>query len=1416
MTRKIMAVGFVMILSLCCSAANVLSPSQRTWMTVDLVSGIVSYHDYDFTTATNVFNTEEYKSSKMAFRRIQAGDDYYVQNGAYTAQMTNSFYIGVFEVTAAQMSWMTYRLPTGWETREALRSVGKCNRTGIRGFSTSPAAFGANITEDSTLGRFNAYVQASNDNSRLVFDLPTEAMWEVAARAIDSSDETHSDWNWFFGKTADGIANYAFLKNDTTDDGYGNTSGARVPGARLPNAWGLYDVYGNHYDLCLDGADGNNSPECKQGNWTEATNIINSKQRTRGGSFSASTSNDANSLYRSYHDSGSYDDTGFRLARICTPEEEDYYTATWADEDGTPLGPAETYVAGRTPRYTGALPTKPSANGVDYYFAGWTPEPSRLVSNTVYRAVFHAAAKRTWMDLDLRSGIVTYHDYDFTTATNVFNTELYKTKRMAFRRVECGDSYFVQNGAYTAQMTNSYYIGLFEVTEAQYALMKNPAAAANGLKAQGKINRTAVRGVADAPAAFGADITAESPLGIMNANLDRRSCAKGVFDLPTEAMWEVAARAIDSSDETHSDWNWFFGKTADDIAQYAFLKNDTTDDGYGNTSGARVPGARLPNAWGLYDVYGNHYDLCLDGADGINSPECKQGNWTEATNKINTKQRTRGGSFSASTSNDANSLYRSYHDSGSYDDTGFRLARICTPEEEDYYTATWADVDGTPLGPAETCVAGRTPRYTGALPTKPSANGVDYYFAGWTPEPSRLVSNTVYRAVFHAAAKRTWMDLDLRSGIATYHDYDFTTATNVFNTELYKTKRMAFRRVECGDDYFVQNGAYTAQMTNSYYIGLFEVTEAQYALMKNPSAAANGLKAQGMINRTAVRGVGQSSAAFGADITPESPLGVMNANLDRRSCAKGVFDLPTEAMWEVAARAVDSADSTHSGWNWFFGKTSDGIANYAFLKNDTTDDGYGNTSGARVPGARLPNAWGLYDVYGNLCELCLDSADEDNAPARGQGDWTETPLALSNAKQRIRGGGAQYGTKDDCNSSYRGYHTYSAYADTGIRLAYICTPDEEDVAFVPESVTGKGNLYIPCDWFASFPSFVEKFGDDYPAAAVMPTDKTTADGSPAYVWQDFVNGCDPTNPEDVFRALIEMVDGVPCVSWEPNLNTNETLRIYRILGKADLADPEEDWARVRPGHRFFKVAVEMPRGTAVSDEPGPVDVEGDWEPNLQCHLSFDDSGNDGLNVLKVRGGDDAVVRTTQANVVAGLGAIQVVTDSSILAGLEPGDGAVYIPKGTHLALPIPGKLLNREGHPYTIKMKVRFPGFGSWWYSLLNMPSSNDSDNLVYLHNSSTPYIQLKLTNKGSGKGFDGSGGFTANQWEELTFQFGESVTKVFLNGTEIFSKDVALSTTYADCFDAGGYFLLSADDDGDDTAMYWADVKVYDGIVDP
>ena len=114
------------------------------------------------------------------------------------------------------------------------------------------------------------------------------------------------------------------------------------------------------------------------------------------------------------------------------------------------------------------------------------------------------------------------------------------------------------------------------------------------------------------------------------------------------------------------------------------------------------------------------------------------------------------------------------------------------------------------------------------------------------------------------------------------------------------------------------------------------------------------------------------------------------------------------------------------------------------------------------------------------------------------------------------------------------------------------------------------------------------------------------------------------------------------------------------------------------------------------------------------------------------------------------------------------------------------------------------------------MPASNDTDALVYLNAVNPDYIQMKLTNKGSGKAISGSGGFKRGRWETLVIQFGETFTRAFLNGAQVFDAAVNLADSYADCYDAGGNFVIAGDNDGDDNACYWADVKVYEGVVDP
>ena len=919
------------------------------------------------------------------------------------------------------------------------------------------------------------------------------------------------------------------------------------------------------------------------------------------------------------------------------------FTVTWENADGTTLAVQEGVRAGRVPQYQGALPVK-STEGAKYFcFDGWSPKPTALTSNVTYRATFHEPTVRTWMTVDLATGEIGYADYDVPTATALFNTLEFKTTKMAFRRVASGLDYYVQNGAYTAQMTNSYYIGVFEVTVAQFAMMQNGTKPASyvlaDLKAQGSRNRSNTRG-GTTPAAFGAGITAGSPLGLFNARVRTANGDERLtFDLPTEAMWEVAARAAASGDLVRRTWNWYFGEDESLLADHAFLANDTSPDDWGSTSGIRVPGSRLPNGWGLYDIYGNVRELCLDGATGEATPDYVQGNWTEAPGYVNGSQRTRGGGYDDESSR-GRSSWRTYHDSGAYGHTGIRLARICAEDEEfrPIHTVVWKNFDGTVLA-TDRVPDGLRASYNGPTPTKPSDDAGFYFFAGWSPEINVAVKDdVVYTAVFELAVQ------------------------------------------------------------------MFTCDDAQWPLENDGS---------------------WRSAAIGNRETTAVRMEVV-----------GPGTLTFE--WKV---------SSEGSYDWL-----------NFYRGDTRID--------RISGSR---------------------------------DWAKVTCRVDDAGAVI----FRWTYSKDSSSS--------GGQDCGWLKNIAWMPDG---VFVPTSATGSQGLTIPLDWFDRYPSFAEKFGTDRQAAALMPTGKTAADGSPMYVWQDFVNGCDPTNPEEVFRATIEMVDGVPYVSWEPNLNTNETLRIYRILGKADLADPGEEWLRVRPGHRFFKVTVEMPNGSAVSDVPGLVDVGGDWESNLLCHLSFDDYGNDGLNVLKVQGGVDAVVRTTPANVVTGLGMITVVTDSSILAGLEPGDGAVKIPQNTHIALPIPAALLDREGHPYTLKMKMKFPNFGRY-YTILNMPGTNDSDGMVFLTNSGAPVIALKIMNKRLGQSDGGSGGFAVNTWEELTFQFGETNTRILLNGSEIYSGDLKLADSYADCYDAGGCFVISGDDNGEDNEMYWADVKVYDGIVD-
>jgi len=91
------------------------------------------------------------------------------------------------------------------------------------------------------------------------------------------------------------------------------------------------------------------------------------------------------------------------------------------------------------------------------------------------------------------------------------------------------------------------------------------------------------------------------------------------------------------------------------------------------------------------------------------------------------------------------------------------------------------------------------------------------------------------------------------------------------------------------------------------------------------------------------------------------------------------YRLPTEKEWEYACRAGTETE-------WSFGDDYKDLEQYAWYKSNSYNLGSANKDfGTHSVGEKLPNQWGLYDMYGNVSEICEDWFDkyEDGKVVRG-------------------------------------------------------------------------------------------------------------------------------------------------------------------------------------------------------------------------------------------------------------------------------------------------------------------------------------------------------------------------------------------------------------------------------------------------
>jgi formylglycine-generating enzyme required for sulfatase activity len=208
-------------------------------------------------------------------------------------------------------------------------------------------------------------------------------------------------------------------------------------------------------------------------------------------------------------------------------------------------------------------------------------------------------------------------------------------------------------------------------------------------------------------------------------------------------------------------------------------------------------------------------------------------------------------------------------------------------------------------------------------------------------------------------------------------------------------------------------------LTKDFYMGVFEVTQRQWERVMGtwPAYFANATYRETRpVEQVSYYAIRENPANVddpavdwpsNASVNASSFIGQLRAKTGLAG-----LDLPTESQWEYACRAgttmqLNSGKSLTSG----DGCTNlDVLARYGRPSGAPADNTF---SGTAPVGTYLPNAWGLYDMHGNVAEFCLDWLGTYPEPV------TDPTGASSGTSRAARGGYWRYDA-NYCRSACRG------------------------------------------------------------------------------------------------------------------------------------------------------------------------------------------------------------------------------------------------------------------------------------------------------------------------------------------------------------------------------------------------------------
>ena len=487
------------------------------------------------------------------------------------------------------------------------------------------------------------------------------------------------------------------------------------------------------------------------------------------------------------------------------------------------------------------------------------------------------------------------------------------------------------------------------------------------------------------------------------------------MQLPTEAQWEYACRA--GTTTAFHGFTGYLSGTNDDTLVGNIAWYNGNNGAFGTpTYGTKPVGGKAANGLGLHDMSGNVWEWCRDWYGSTYYASSPLTNPTGPA--TGTFRVLRGGSWYSNTNNVRSSFRYGDAPGLSNFSFGFRVARApldpptissVSPNTGSVDGGTVITITGTNLSGATSVTIGGAPgtnvvavSSTTVTAVTPAGSVGSSSVAVTSPQGTATAANAF---TYFSVTVPTWAtlieglpdpavvtDATLRDAI-TASGFAWRVRDNSSGIEMLLVPPGTFDMgcIMGSDSYSCypwEQPVHTVTLTNAYYLGRYEVTQAQWQakMGSNPSYFQ-----------------GQSDS-------PSRPVEQVSWNTIQNFNSATGLRLPTEAEWEFACRA-GTTTPFHSGPGFPNGTTNDGLVG--------TIAWYGANSGSvtHAVGGKAANALGMHDMLGNVWEWQSD----------WYGDYTSSaqtnPTGPASGSNRVLRGGSWYYNSEVVRSSYRNYTT---------------------------------------------------------------------------------------------------------------------------------------------------------------------------------------------------------------------------------------------------------------------------------------------------------------------------------------------------------------------------------------------------------